>query len=100
MLEEQQTGKKAQDTLVRAAAGLAETGVVYRAGWDQSIFKYVMHLLSEQWFSYRLNFAYWDTGPAKAVYIHWESEDTKRFSQQRSLYFCCVATWVVGPDSE
>lgn len=32
MLEEQQTGKKAQDTLVRAAAGLAETGVVYRAG--------------------------------------------------------------------
>lgn len=73
MLEEQQTGKEAQDTLVRPAADLAETGVVYRAEQERSIFKYVMHLQSEQLFSQRLNCANWDAGPEKAVYTPWES---------------------------
>lgn len=70
MLEEQQTGKEAQDTLVRPAADLAETGVVYRAVPERSIFKYVMHLQSEQLFFLQAN---WDAGPEKAVYTHWES---------------------------
>lgn len=73
MLEEQQTGKKAQETLVRPAGDLAETGAVYRAVQDRSVFKYATHLQSERLFSYSLNFANRDAGPGKAVDTHWES---------------------------
>lgn len=97
MLEEQQTGKEAQDKLVRPATDLlAETGVVYRGVQDQSIFKYVMHLQNEQVFFYKLNLASQDLGPGKVIYTHWEKQGTlHNFPSKHHYIFCCVATWVV-----
>jgi len=86
VLEEQQTGKEAQDPLVRPAAGLAETGVVYRAVQSRSMSECVTSLQSQQLFSYRLNFDNQGVGPGRAVCAHWESRGLKDFPSKHNLF--------------